>query len=255
MHCIDLNCDLGEEAAHDAELMPLVTSANIACGGHAGNADTMRTTVELALRHGVAIGAHPGLEDRTNFGRRELPLTVAEAHALVLRQIRALNRIARPCGGRIVHVKPHGALHNLVACDAALANAVAAAVCESDPRLILVGLAGSELLVAGRAHGLRVASEVFADRTYQPDGSLTPRSQPDALIEDLAAVVVQVRRMVGEGMVIATDGTRVPITADTVCVHGDGPHAVEFARGLRKELTAAGIVLRAPGSEGARLAC
>ena len=254
MHCIDLNCDLGEEAAHDAELMPLVTSANIACGGHAGSADTMRTTVELALRNGVAIGAHPGLDDRTNFGRRDLPLTAAEAHALVLRQIGALDRIARSCGGRIVHVKPHGALYNLAARNAALANAVAAAVRESDPRLILVGLAGSELLVAGRAYGLRVASEVFADRTYQPDGSLTPRSQPDALIVDLAAAVAQLQHIVREGAVIATDGTRVMTTADTVCVHGDGPRAVEFARRLRKELAAAGIVLRALGAERASLA-
>jgi len=134
MRCIDLNCDLGEEAAHDAELMPLITSANIACGGHAGNTDTMRTAVELALRHGVAIGAHPGLEDRMNFGRRELPLGALEAHALVRGQIGTLDRIACSCGGRIVHVKPHGALYNLAARNAPLANAVAAAVHEADPR-------------------------------------------------------------------------------------------------------------------------
>jgi len=254
MRYVDLNCDLGEGAAHDAELMPLITSANIACGGHAGNTDTMRTAVELALRHGVAIGAHPGLEDRMNFGRRELPLGALEAHALVRGQIGTLDRIACSCGGRIVHVKPHGALYNLAARNAPLANAVAAAVHEADPRLILVGLAGSELLVAGRACGLRVASEVFADRTYQPDGSLTLRSQPGALIVDLATAVAQVMCMIGEGAVIATDGTRVPIAADTVCLHGDGSHAVEFARGLRQELAAAGIVLRGLGAARASLA-
>jgi UPF0271 protein len=246
MRCIDLNCDLGEGAAHDAELMPLITSANIACGGHAGGAETMRAAVELALRHGVAIGAHPGFEDRRFFGRRGLPLTPAEAHALVRRQIAALDRVVRSCGGRLAHVKPHGALYHLSARDAALALAVATAVRESDPRLILVGLAGSELLPAGRGCGLRTASEVFADRTYQPDGSLNPRSRPDALIADETAAVAQVLRLVWEGAVIATDGTRVMMTGDTVCVHGDGPHAVEFARRLRRELGAAGVEVQAP---------
>jgi UPF0271 protein len=246
MRCIDLNGDLGEGAAHDAELMPLLTSANIACGGHAGGAESMRAAVELALRHGVAVGAHPGFEDRRFFGRRELPLTPAEAHALVRRQIAALDRVVRSCGGRLAHVKPHGALYTLSARDAALALAVATAVRESDPRLILVGLAGSELLPAGRACGLRTASEVFADRTYQPDGLLTPRSRPDALIADETAAVAQVLRLVWEGAVIATDGTRVMMTADTVCVHGDGPHAVEFARRLRRELGTAGVEVQAP---------
>ncbi len=248
---IDLNCDLGEGAAHDAELMPLITSANIACGGHAGDADTMRAAVDLALRHGVAIGAHPGLEDRGCFGRRELPLTPAEAHALVRRQIEALAQIARSRGGCLVHVKPHGALYNMAARDAALAGAVAGAVRELDPRLALVGLAGGELLAAGRARGLRVASEVFADRTYRPDGSLTPRSQPDAVIADADAAVAQVLGMLREGSVRAADGTPVPIAADTVCVHGDAPCAVEFARRLRTELAAAGFGLRAPARGGA----
>jgi UPF0271 protein len=248
MRCIDLNCDLGEGAPHDEELMPLVTSANIACGGHAGNTETMRKTVELALRHGVAVGAHPGFEDPAGFGRKESLLTAAEVRALVLRQIRALDRIARSCGACVVHVKPHGALYNLAARDAALAAAVAEAVRESDPGLILVGLSGSKLLVAGRACGLRVASEVFADRTYQPDGSLTPRSRSDAMIVDPVVAVSRVLRMVGEGAVIATDGTQVLIVADTICVHGDGPHAVEFARGLRNGLAAAGIAIMAPGS-------
>lgn len=248
MHCIDLNCDLGEGAGHDAELMPLITSANIACGGHAGDERTMRATVELALKQGVGIGAHPGLNDREHFGRREAPIALAEAHALVLAQIRALQLIVQPCGGRLVHVKPHGALYNMAARDVALARAVAEAVREADPRLVLFGLAGSQLLSVGRACDLRVASEVFADRTYQLDGSLTPRSRPDALIHDEDTAVAQVLRMVREGRVRATDGTDVPIRADTVCVHGDGPHAVAFARRLIQALRQLGIELRSPGA-------
>jgi UPF0271 protein len=248
MHRIDLNCDLGEGSGHDAELMPLITSANIACGGHAGDRQTMRTAVGLALQHGVAIGAHPGLNDREHFGRREAPIAPAEARVLVLAQIRALQLIVQSCGGQLVHVKPHGALYNMAARDPALARAVAEAVCEVDPQLVLFGLAGSQLLSAGRACGLRVASEVFADRTYQPDGSLTPRSRPEALIQNEDDAVAQVLRMVHESRVRAVDGTDVPIRADTVCVHGDGPHAVAFARRLARELRQLGIELRSPGT-------
>jgi UPF0271 protein len=247
MRRIDLNCDLGEGAGHDAELMPLITSANIACGGHAGDAETMRTTVELALRHGVAIGAHPGLDDRENFGRRELPLTPSEAGALVWRQVRALEGIVRACGGRIAHVKPHGALYNMAARDGTLAQAVAAAVLEADSALILIGLAGGELVKAARACGLRAASEAFADRTYQPDGSLTPRCRPEALIVDEASAVAQVLRLVREGCVRAVDGRLAAVAADTICVHGDGPHAVAFARRMRTEIAAAGFAVRALG--------
>jgi len=240
---LDLNCDLGEGASHDAELMALITSANIACGAHAGDAASMRATVALARRHGVAVGAHPGFADRENFGRRELALSPADVRALVVEQIEALRVL-----GPVRHVKPHGALYNLAARDAALADAVADAVRAVDPALILFGLAGSELLRAGRARGLGVASEVFADRAYQCDGSLTPRSQPDALIQDEDAAVAQVLRMMGEGVVRATDGTKVPIVADTVCLHGDGPHAVAFARRLRSELAAAGVEVRRFGA-------
>jgi UPF0271 protein len=243
MNSIDLNCDLGEGAGHDAELMPLVTSANIACGAHAGDEATMRATVALAQRYGVAIGAHPGFADREHFGRRELPLSPEAVHVLVSEQIDALRAL-----GPVRHVKPHGALYNMAARDGALAVAVASAVHAVDPALVLVGLAGSELLHAGRARGLRVAGEVFADRTYQRDGSLTPRSRPDALIHDEAAAVAQVLRMVREGMVRATEGTDVPVTADTICVHGDGPHAVAFARRLNAELRRAGIAIKALGS-------
>lgn len=238
---IDLNCDLGEGAGQDAELMPLITSANIACGAHAGDEATMRTTVRLALEHRVAIGAHPGFNDREHFGRRELLVTAAQVHELVVTQTRALQAIAREVGGAVTHVKPHGALYNLAARDAAVAGAVAAAVRECDPQLVLFALAGSVSAAAGEAAGLRVAQEVFADRTYQRDGSLTPRSQPNALIVDEAAAVAQVLRMVREGRVRATDGTDVAIRAETLCLHGDGAHAVEFARRIRAELGAAGV--------------
>jgi UPF0271 protein len=240
---IDLNCDLGEGAAHDAELMPLITSANIACGAHAGDEATMRTTMALAQKHGVAIGAHPGFADRANFGRRELPLSPDEVHELVLNQVRKLQRL-----GPVRHVKPHGALYNMAARDLALARAVVDAIYEVDPRLILFGLAGSHLVAVAEACGLPVVSEVFADRTYQADGSLTPRSQPNSIITDESAAVAQVLRMVREGKVRATDGTDVAITADTVCLHGDGAHPVEFARKLRQELTAAGVEIKAIGA-------
>jgi len=237
---LDLNCDLGEGAGHDAELMPLITSANIACGAHAGDAATMRATVALAQRHGVAIGAHPGYADRANFGRREVVLPAAALRELVTTQIAALARL-----GPLRHVKPHGALYNLAARDREVAAVVADAVRAANPRLILFALAGSELARAGRAAGLAVAKEIFADRTYRHDGSLTPRSQPDALITDEAAAVAQVLRMVRGGGVRKTNGARVRVRADTVCLHGDGPHAVAFARRLRRELSAAGIEIKA----------
>lgn len=243
---IDLNCDLGEGAGQDGALMPLVTSANIACGAHAGDEATMRATVRLARRHGVSIGAHPGFADREHFGRRELALSADEVGALVREQVMLLRVIAREEGGELAHVKPHGALYNLAARDASVAEAVAAAVASVDRGLRLFGLAGSASLVAGEAHGLRVVSEVFADRGYQADGSLMPRGSPEALIEDEAEAVAQVLRMVREGVVRAIDGTLVTIAADTVCLHGDGHGAVVFARGLRAALMNEGVGLRAP---------
>jgi UPF0271 protein len=240
LNSIDLNCDLGEGAGHDAELMPLITSANIACGAHAGDEATMRTTVALAQKHGAAIGAHPGFADRENFGRRELALSAEEIWALVMRQILALRALAP-----LRHVKPHGGLYNLAARDATVAGAIADAVQAVDKNLILFALAGSELVKAGRARGLRVAEEVFADRTYQADGSLTPRSQPGALIQDEELAAAQVLRMIREGKVRATDGTDVSIKADTVCLHGDSPHAVAFAQRLNVELRKAGIKIKA----------
>jgi 5-oxoprolinase (ATP-hydrolysing) subunit A len=245
MATVDINCDLGEGAGHDMELMPLISSANIACGAHAGDEVTMRATVQLALKHGVMIGAHPGFPDRENFGRRELAVGAEEISRWVHAQTQGLIAIAGACGARVRHVKPHGALYNLAARDAGVARAVAEAVYEADSRLILVGLAGSRLLEAGADCGLSTMNEVFADRTYQADGSLTPRNRPDAVFEDEASVVEQVLRIVMEGKVTATDGSEVGIKADTLCLHGDGPHAVEFARAITAALRAAGVTIRA----------
>ena len=208
----------------------------------------MRATILLALGHRVAIGAHPSLNDREHFGRRELPVTPAEVHLLVLTQTRVLQIIARQCGATVAHVKPHGALYNMAARDAAVAEAVSVAVHEADPKLVLFGPPNSQLLATGRAHGLRVANEVFADRTYQPDGSLTRRTEPGALIDDVNAAIAQVRQMVRTGKVTAVDGSLVPVTADTVCLHGDGEHAVFFATRLNAELRKSRIELKAPGA-------
>ncbi|WP_233256627.1 5-oxoprolinase subunit PxpA [Opitutus sp. ER46] len=238
---IDLNCDLGEGAGQDEALMPLISSANIACGAHAGDLATMIETTELALHHRVGIGAHPGYFDLHDFGRRERDITPAEAGRLVLIQVEQLHEIA---GTKLRHVKLHGALYNQVCRDAYLAEGVVADLARLWPNLIVYALAGSELAQLARARGLRVAHEVFADRTYQRDGTLTPRARPDALIHDEAAAVAQVLRLLREGVVRATDGTDVPLRADTICLHGDGPHAVAFARRLNRELEAAGVVIR-----------
>lgn len=245
MKRLDLNSDLGEGAGHDAELMALVTSANIACGAHAGDRETMRLAVALARRHGVAIGAHPGYADAVNFGRIERMITPEEVTALVLPQVQALHELA---GADLRHVKLHGALYNQVSRDVALAEALAEALARHWPRLCLFALAGSRFAEAARRRGLRVAEEIFADRTYQSDGSLTPRSQPNAVIRDEASAVAQVLRLITDGRVRATDGRDVAIAADTVCLHGDGAKAVEFARRLRKELATAGVAVRTFGT-------
>ncbi|MSU50498.1 MAG: LamB/YcsF family protein [Opitutus sp.] len=244
---IDLNCDLGEGAGHDAELMPLISSANIACGAHAGDAATMRATVALAVRHGVAIGAHPGFADRENFGRRELAVSPAAAAELVLTQVQALQEISAESGAVVSHVKLHGALYNLASRDAALAEAIVRAIGGTRKIRILYVLAGSEFERVARTHGnFRVVAEFFSDRTYQRDGSLTSRREPNAMITDEDAAVAQVLTMVRKGVVCATDGTEIPVTAGTVCLHGDGSNAVAFARRLRRSLAAAGIAVRAP---------
>jgi UPF0271 protein len=238
---IDLNCDLGEGAGSDSALMPLVTSANIACGAHAGDLQTMIEAVELAHRHRAHIGAHPGFFDLENFGRIERPINGAEAGRLVLMQVEQVFEVA---GAKLRHVKLHGALYNQVSRDPYLAESVASELGRLWPNLAVYALAGSAFARAARARGLRVAEEVFADRTYQPDGSLTPRSQPHAIIKEAEAAVAQVLQMVERGTVTAVDGTTVKVTADTVCLHGDGPKAVAFAESLRRALDAAGVAVR-----------
>lgn len=225
--------------------MSLVTSANIACGGHAGDAVTMRASVALALRYGVDMGAHPGFADREHFGRRERMITAGEVRELVLTQTRRLQTVAHAQQAVLRHVKAHGALYNQAARDPVLAGALVDAVIELGSGLVLFAPAGSVLLATARQRGLSVASEVFADRTYQPDGSLTPRARPDSLIAEEGAAVTQVLRLVREGRVRARDGTELALTADTVCVHGDGPQAIAFVRALRRELARAGIAVAA----------
>ncbi|HCR2013485.1 5-oxoprolinase subunit PxpA [Enterobacter asburiae] len=242
---IDLNADLGEGSRADAELMTLVTSVNIACGFHAGNAQTMLESVRNAIKNGVAIGAHPSFPDRENFGRTAMDLPPATVYAQVLYQIGALEAMVRAQNGVMRHVKPHGMLYNQAAKDADLADAIARAVWDCSPQLILVGLAGSELIRAGQRLGLTTRQEVFADRGYQPDGSLVPRTQAGALITDEGKALAQTLEMVRAGRVIAVDGTPANVQADTVCLHGDGEHALQFARRLRAAFSEEGILVSA----------
>jgi UPF0271 protein len=235
---LDFNCDLGEGCGDDAAIIPLVSSASIACGGHAGDADTMRATVALCLQHGVAIGAHPSFPDREHFGRRDLPLTPAQAHGFVREQVEALATVAAAQGARLRHVKPHGALYNRAARDRAVADAIAAAVRDVDADLWLVGLSGSALVDAGEAIGLKVANEAFVERAYEADGSLTPRTQPGAVL-DVDASLAQLADLL-RGFVIARTGERVPVRMDTLCLHGDRPDARAFAEVLHAALTTAG---------------
>ena len=243
-HVIDLNCDLGEGAGNDALLMPLITSVNIACGAHAGDAVAMRTTVRLARLHGVVIGAHPGFADRAFFGRRDLGLTPGEITRLVIEQVGVLQQICAEESAQVRYVKPHGALYNMAARDEAVAAAIVEGVALVNPCLGLVGLAGSRLLASGCAKGLHVASEVFADRSYQADGSLTPRSQSDGVLGSESMAVEQVMQMIRLGTVRAINGAAVRIQADTVCLHGDGANAVEFARSLQAAFVREGVCMR-----------
>lgn len=227
----------------DAALMESISSANVACGFHAGDPGTMRSTVAMALEKGVAIGAHPGFPDLVGFGRREINASPDEVEAFVLYQVAALAGIAAAQGTRLQHVKPHGALYNMACRDRALAGAIARAVASLDRSLILFGLPDSELLRAGEAAGLRCAAEVFADRAYEPDGSLTSRARPGSVIHDTAAVVDRAVRMVRDQKVMAVDGSTIALRADTICLHGDTPGAAEHARAVRRGLEAAGITI------------
>lgn len=238
---IDLNCDLGESFGHyvlgqDELILDLVTSANIACGYHAGDHNVMSKTVSLAVEKQVSIGAHPGFPDLMGFGRREMQLSPDEVFHLVLYQVGALQAFTRYYGTQLQHVKPHGALYNMAATRLQYAEAIAKAVRAIDPELILVGLARSELVKAGQKQGLRVAQEVFADRTYQSNGTLTPRTQSNSMIHDPEEGARRVLQMIEQGVTIATDGTEIEIQADTVCIHGDQPAAVAFAKRLRQKL-------------------
>jgi UPF0271 protein len=248
MKTIDLNCDMGEAfgawtMGDDSALLDHVTSANIACGYHAGDPHTMHRTVASALKKGVAIGAHPSLPDLQGFGRRSMKISAEETYDMVMYQVGALSAFALAGGGRLAHVKAHGALYNMAAQDALLARAIARAVRDFDAQLVLFGLAGSELIRAGEEAGLKTASEVFADRTYQADGSLTPRTRPDAMIRDVETSIARVMRMVEEGKVQSNAGPDVIVKADTLCIHGDEPSAVEFARKIRRALAEAGITV------------
>lgn len=245
---VDLNCDMGESfgrytLGQDRKMMPLITSANIACGFHAGDSKVMYETVQWAVEHGVAVGAHPGYPDLHGFGRREIKMSPTEIYQMMIYQISALQGFAHLFGTRVEHVKPHGALYNQAAKDRVLADAIAQAVADLDRDMFIFGLAGSELVDAGRRAGLRVAEEVFADRTYQADGSLTPRSQPDAMIHDSTVAVQRVVQMVKTGTVTATNGATVAIQANTICVHGDEPTALEFVQQLRTGLEQEGVAI------------
>ncbi|MBC2581094.1 5-oxoprolinase subunit PxpA [Clostridium sp. DJ247] len=249
MYRVDLNCDLGESFGSykigvDEKILPFITSANIACGFHAGDPGVMHKTVRLALENGVSIGAHPGLPDLVGFGRRNMSISPEEAYDMVVYQIGALNGFVKAEGGRMQHVKPHGSLYNMAAKDQILAEAIAKAIYKIDSQLILFGLSGSELIKAGEKIGLRTASEVFADRTYQQDGSLTPRANNDAIITNSDHAIKQVIKMVREGTVLCLQGFHIPIKADTICIHGDGLHALTFAEEINKQLEAIKIDIK-----------
>jgi UPF0271 protein len=245
---IDLNADVGESygawtIGEDEALIPLITSANVACGAHAGDPLVMARTVRLAKNHGVAVGAHPGYPDRDGFGRRDLDMTADELEASILTQLGALWAIAKADSVELAHVKPHGALYNRMARDAALAEVVARAVRRFSPQLVFVGLAGSVALDAGRAAGLAVAAEAFADRAYEADGSLRYRRLPGALHADPAMAADQALSVATRGEVRALDGSVIEVKADTLCLHGDTPDAPAFAAAIRRALEAAGVMV------------
>ncbi|MCK8454219.1 5-oxoprolinase subunit PxpA [Bacillus sp. Je.9.29.b] len=250
MYQVDINCDLGESFGQytigaDEQILEYVTSANIACGFHAGDPTVMRKTVRMALDKGVKIGAHPGLQDLAGFGRRPMAISAEEAYDLVIYQIGALSAFLKAEGGTMQHVKPHGALYNMAAKNTELSESIAQAVYDVDPNLVLFGLSGSELALAGERIGLQVAHEVFSDRTYQTDGTLTSRREPHALIKEDERAVQQVVRMVREGRVRTVQGEDIELKADTVCIHGDGSHALQFAKTITAKLKEAGIHLKA----------
>lgn len=229
-----INCDMGEGTGNDELIMPFINAANIACGYHAGDAVTMYKTVELCVKYNVAVGAHPSFRDKENFGRTEMQLDNTEVYDIVSQQLFILNETAEGFDAKLNHVKPHGALYNQAAKDAVLATTIAKAVKDFDASLILFGLSGSHSIREANRIGLQTAAEVFADRTYQEDGSLTPRSQPNALIANTGTAVQQVLQMIKQGTVTTISGKIIQIFAETVCIHGDGKQAVEFAKAIHE---------------------
>jgi UPF0271 protein len=251
---IDINSDTGESfgaytIGHDAGLFKSITSANVAAGFHAGDPSVLRDTIRLAKKHGVAVGAHPGFPDLVGFGRRELNVTPKETEDMVLYQVAAVAGVAAAEGVKLQHVKPHGALFNMAVANRELSDAIARAVAAFDKGLILFGLPGSEILNAGRAAGLRVAAEIFADRAYEPDGSLASRRKPGAVIHDPAAVVARAVRMVTKNTVVAIEGSVVTLEADTICVHGDTPGSDDLAARIRAGLETAGVTVKSLGAD------
>jgi UPF0271 protein len=243
MRALDLNADVGEGSQEDAALMPLITSANVACGGHAGDPQIMRETVALAIRHGVVVGAHPGYVDREHFGRRPMTLDAPQVVELILDQVGALDAIAAAEGSVVVHVKPHGALYNQAEADDRLARSLVRAVQRYPRRLALVGRAGSAMERAARVAGLPFRAEAFADRRYRADGALVSRSEPGSVLEDPDAVAAQVRQLVRDGEVETNDGSRIPVAFETLCLHGDTPGAANLARKVRQVLADLGVAV------------
>jgi UPF0271 protein len=241
---IDLNCDVGEGAGDDARIVPLVSSVNVACGFHAGDPSTIRETIRLAARHGVAVGAHPSYPDRAGFGRTRMARSLDQVQDDVLYQVAAVRAFCAAEGVPLVHVKPHGALYNSAAQEPALARAVAGAVLQVDPGLVVVCLAGSPMVGVVRSMGLRCAEEAFADRGYTPGGTLVPRGEPGALIEDPEEVADRVAIMARERRVKGVDGRPVDVAADTICLHGDTPGAAELAAAIRARLAREGVLVR-----------
>jgi UPF0271 protein len=246
---VDINADLGEGAGHDAELFELISSANIATGFHVGDSDTMHAAVCAAKEHGVAVGAHPSFFDRENFGRKELKVSNEEVFDAVAYQLGIFQAIAFGVGMRPNHVKPHGALYNMAVRDNKLADAIGRAIASVDPKLILFAPDNSELARASEAYGLQIAREIFGDRNYLNDGWLVPRTRPDALLRDPKEAAQRVLRMLREGKVRSVEGRDVDVRGETICVHGDTPGAVEFARELRTQLEHEGVRISAPYKE------
>lgn len=237
---IDINCDMGEGMPNDAAIMPYISSANIACGYHAGNESIMRHTIDLCLKHTVAIGAHPSFDDKENFGRKPIQLSAEELYHLVYKQVEIIQALCKEKQTRLHHVKLHGALYNMAVKDRLISKIAAQAVKDVDPGLIFYGLSGSEMITEAKSVGLKTAHEVFADRTYQPDGTLTPRSHPQALHQNTTDVVKQVDQLVKEKCVTTLTGEIISIEADTICIHGDGDHALEFAKHIHTALQSMG---------------